>query len=179
MMASKPFSLKITDTHKNIFIGIVAGILFLVAGYAITIKPFLVKVQKIKLEALSASERSKIIPEIHKLKEKKTKLEKSMSTEKEKHMILGRINTVGDESGLEINSLVPNTEVNGSYTALLLQLKGRSRFATLIKFLEALEKARPDISIDYFTIMNSAYAGAGSIPNIELTLKTLLKKENK
>ena len=108
-------------------------------------------------------------------------MEKSLSTEEDRHLIMGEVTRLTNESGINVQSLVPASRLEKYYNRLVLELKGMSNFDSLLQFFKMLEDSRPNIVVSKLTVNNQILGEIGGIikqvPRIDLALETYLKKE--
>lgn len=180
MMAnSKGFKLKYVEQQAVVLI--VAAILLVVLGWFLGIEAAWKKIVWFKKETTTVHERLQLISEIQKLEAEHKAIEKTLPFEGEKYDLLGKITTFTQESNFDLQSLMPTTEPSGPYMRFKLDLKAKTAFPALIKFLTKVETLKPPLTVSKLEISNKLFRGArgfkGQVPQIDMTLETYLKKK--
>ena len=176
-MSKKP---RLTEPQKQLALKIGSGILFVILGYFLAIHPASQRIQMLQYEVRNAEERSRLISEIHHLKEEQSKSVETFSEEKDRHLMLGAVNTLANKSGLQVDSLVPATSLEDNYLKMTLDLSARGNFGSIYQFLKSLEDSRPDILVSDLSITAQRVgAGWGTMSeaiSVRIVLETYLKK---
>lgn len=170
--------LNVPDAYRRFAILAAAGLVFLVLGFVLTVKPVLNRVEYLRSAAGNAKERSRLILDIHRLKQEAASLDQLLSNEKDRHLILGEITTLANQSSLDINSLVPTTVSEGNFVRLSLAMTGSGSFRSLSRFLEVLEETKPSIAVVSLNIASNrgGWESPRQIMGIDLVLETYLRK---
>ena len=167
--------------RKELIIFTASGIIFAAFGWFLSVGPVLSKLALVRQQALTTQMRSDLISEVQKLQLKYQSVSGLLTGEITQHDFIAKISTLANEGGIKFESLVPSTELKESYKKLVLNLKTKARFLTLIKFFEKLDEIKPPVIISGMSIVNkSGYSRENlenEVPEVELTLETYLKKE--
>ncbi len=170
------FELK--EQHKEIIIKVMAGALFFIMGYLMTVKPAFESMNGLRANLQTAKQRLTLHREINDLKTQLAVQEKLFSNEEDRSLILGQISSKANEAKISIQSLVPKTETIGNYQKLRIEIDGKGAFFSIVKFLKLLETLQPVLTIKDMTMIQSRLGDPKiKIPQLQLhvVLETYLK----
>lgn len=171
---------KVTDEQKQLAMMAIAGFIFIAIGWSLAIQPAVVKIQSLKKMVEESKERSELISEIQKLKIKQKSFDDLLTSEEDRHLVVGKITTLADESGFNLQSLTPTSEAGGYFTKLTLGVKSFADFYSLLHFLQVLEESKSAVLLTDLAIRpQSPYGGRVELTGTlqaDLTLQTYLKK---
>ncbi|MBI1977431.1 MAG: hypothetical protein HYS55_01610 [Candidatus Omnitrophica bacterium] len=173
--------LKTKESQRELILLIAAGLAFGIVGWMLTVAPILNKLASVRQEAITARERSVLIPELEDLRMKHQKTGALFLEEGKRNDFLDQISALASENSINLESLVPTTEPAEPYNKLTLNLKTRTSYLLLIKFLEKLDELKPVVVISSMSSINELGRMrrdlAMEAPSVELTLETYVKKK--
>ena len=145
---------KLTDRHKQLAVKWLVRGVFVLVGWVLAVQPGLAKIKMNKSATQDIEERSRLIVEIHQLREKSRQFDASLSSEEGAHALLGKISKLASESRFDVQSLVPTTEPAGLYTKVRLDLTAQGSFASLYQFLKAFEDLKLSGAVVNLSVAN-------------------------
>lgn len=169
---------RLTEFHKGLAILVVAGFMFIAAGWFLAIQPVTVKIRTAKQLIQEAQERSALISEIQDLKIKDRAALGSLAPESDRHLLLGKLTTMANTSGLNVESFTPKSEGAGQYTKLTIDASVQGSFHSLLQFFEALEKFQTPVSLASFEVNTGSFwgdHGSEGWLEVHFTLETYLR----
>lgn len=173
---------KIHEQQKEWAIKAVAGIAAGIFFYIIMIQPLFEDVVTSRQGVRSAQKRLELYKEIQGLRESLDNSEDSLVTLPERSQLLGKISDIAGRTQIHIGALTPRTEPDGGFIKLKMEMDGQGTFFSLLKFLQAVEKAGAAIKVkDISTLWNPSlkYQEGKDYLQIQLVFETLLKQRVK
>jgi|GEM_PF-5416344 len=174
---------KMTEVQKQlVIIGGVAA-LMLILGVWVLVLPAFARLSSLKSEIAQVEHKKEILEQQKQMNEQVKKLEKGLTSEKKRHLILGQLTNLAKNHGLEIDTVTPDEnkekKSGGFYHDFLIRMKVSGPFAQLLRFLSAVEKLEPHTAVSQMSFEpTNEYQrpGEAGSPAITLVLKTLLLK---
>lgn len=174
--------INLSEKQKKIVGLVLGGIIFIVLGWKLGVEPVKGKLLSSRQAAFTARERSQVIADIHQLQKELAKLEGTIESEKNRHLILGEVTKLANANSVALQSMVPTTASEGNYTKLSLSVKASGTFKSLLDFLLAVEESKSNITVASISLSSQqtyGYDESGAVtqvPVTDLLLVTYLKK---
>ena len=173
-------NVKLSENQKEWAIKGGSGFLFSLIGWFLVVQPGIQKTNALKEKSEEARVKSQLISEIRPLRKQYKKLEEWLLPASSRHAFLGKMAALTKASGLEIVSLEPAEEPEEYYARLILTMNVRTRFPSLIRFLNQLEEMKPLVSVSRMRIgamsQREPPSSAGGKVEVSLTFESTMKK---
>ena len=180
MMANFNLSVR----HKQWVVMGGVGPLLILIGWLAVIRPLVDEIKSSRQRVIAATQYSNLINEIYAFRMKREKFEKGLPFENERHMILGQIAKLSNDSQLDVQSLTPtlNEAKDLPYSVLTIDMQVRASFQNLVRFFAALGKTKTDFVVTQVTIDRSSSEFGRNVATDRLLkatfkLQTYLKKK--
>ena len=175
-------TVKIYEQQKELAIKAAAGVAVIILCYAVMINPVFQDIATLRQSIKDSQQRRELYGQIRDLKHSQSNSESPLATITERSQLLGKISDIAGRTQLHVETLAPQTEPEGNYTRLRMEMDGQGTFFSLLKFLQAIEKIGPAIKVKDVTILWNPDTSpqARQYPlQIQLAFETLLKQRIK
>ncbi len=161
------------------------GIIAVLLGLAIVVRPFVEKVHSLKLRMDLSMERLDLYEKTETARAKLEKLEGFFLTMPERSLVLGKIADIASREKVDIEGMTPKTAPGPYYLKLFVDVNTKGSFFPLIQFLKHVDSFNPAIRINGVTVTrapvlfrNKREGELQTIVYLETYLKPKVKKSN-
>lgn len=175
-------AIKIKEQQKEQLIKIAVGLSIFAICYSVIIQPVFQDVTFLRQKVLDSKKRLDLYQEIRDFKENLSNFENSLTTTKNRSMLLGKMSDLANQSGLKVQTLTPKTAPEGEYIKLSIELEGKGSFFSLLKFFKAMESEGAALIVRSISLLRqgSLRTEEEKYPlQIQIELVTFLKQGTK
>lgn len=175
-------TVKIYEQQKELAIKAAVGVAIAIFCYTVMISPVFQDIASLHQSIRDSQQRRELYQKIRDLKQNLNNSERTLANITERSQLLGKISDIAGRTQLHVETLAPQTEPEGNYIRLRMDMDGQGTFFSLLKFLQAIEKIGPAIKVKDVTILWNPDPNpqARRYPlQIQLAFETLLKQRIK
>ncbi len=174
-------TVKVTELQKQI--AMVGAFAFALVGVGIwlVVLPTFKKVNVIQLETSQIGRKQELLKKAQVSRARIESLESDLLKDKEKLSVQSYITTVANRSGLEVDSVAPDSEgksAKGLYSVFEIQVKASGAFQEVLQFMGEIERKKPKLAITHFALNRGTStknsSDSNSLISVSINVQTLL-----